>query len=390
MLSHMARLPRRIASELNAKLRSPETAAVVVGIESSLTKRRRENKMKSGAFRGMHVVVYRGFVAEGVAKVRVRVTEAPELPGDSRIPYWDIAQANLRRHAALAIVGVEVELRIGKRSAKEVTDDHGFANFSLPVPNLRAGWHDAHALTTPIGDGESASGTGRVIKPSRKAPFLAISDIDDTILLTGLTEGVTMVARTLLREANQRRAIPGMASLYRGLARGVANRAGNRKPEPTFFYVSTGSWSFYPLLQQFVQLRAFPQGPMFLTDWGPTERYLRRSGAEHKRTAIRRLFEAYPDMQFVLIGDSGQRDPLTYEEMAREFPGRVKLIIIRQVGADDDERNTELREQATALRGEGIPLHLVPDASRAAELAHALDLCDEETLVEVNNELGPR
>ena len=390
MLSHMARLPRRIASELNAKLRSPETAAVVVGIESSLTKRRRENKMKSGAFRGMHVVVYRGFVAEGVAKVRVRVTEAPELPGDSRIPYWDIAQANLRRHAALAIVGAEVELRIGKRSAKEVTDDHGFANFSLPVPNLRAGWHDAHALTTPIGDGESASGTGRVIKPSLKAPFLAISDIDDTILLTGLTEGVTMVARTLLREANQRRAIPGMASLYRGLARGVVNRAGNRKPEPTFFYVSTGSWSFYPLLQQFVQLRAFPQGPMFLTDWGPTERYLRRSGAEHKRTAIRRLFEAYPDMQFVLIGDSGQRDPLTYEEMAREFPGRVKLIIIRQVGADDDERNTELREQATALRGENIPLHLVPDASRAAELAHALDLCDEETLVEVRNELGPR
>jgi phosphatidate phosphatase APP1 len=154
--------------------------------------------------------------------------------------------------------------------------------------------------------------------------------------------------------------------------------------------VSTGSWSFYPLLQQFVQLRAFPQGPMFLTDWGPTERYLRRSGAEHKRTAIRRLFEAYPDMQFVLIGDSGQRDPLTYEEMAREFPGRVKLIIIRQVGADDDERNTELREQATALRGENIPLHLVPDASRAAELAHALDLCDEETLVEVRNELGPR
>jgi len=128
----MARLPRRIASQLNAKLRSPETAAVVVGIESSLTKRRRDNKLKSGAFRGMHVVVYRGFVAEGVAKVRVRVTETPELLGDSRIPYWDIAQANLRRHAALAIVGVEVELRIGKHSAKEVTDDHGFANFALP------------------------------------------------------------------------------------------------------------------------------------------------------------------------------------------------------------------------------------------------------------------
>ncbi len=388
MLVTMPSLPRRIASELTAKLRSPEVAAVVAGIESGLTRRRRESKLESGDFRGIHVVVYRGFVADDVAKVRVRVIETPELPGDSRIPYWDTAQANLRRHAALAIVGAEVELRIGTHSARELTDEHGFANFALPVPNLKVGWHDAEAVTTPIEGGESASGSGQVVKPSLRAPFLVISDIDDTILLTGLTEGVTMVTRTLLREANQRRAIPGMSSLYRGLLRGVANKAGKRKPEPTFFYVSTGSWSFYPLLEQFIQLRAFPQGPMFLTDWGPTERYLRRSGAEHKRTAIRRLLEAYPGMRFVLIGDSGQRDPLTYEEMAREFPGRVALIIIRQVGSDDEDRNREVRERASALREEGIPLHLVADAIGATELAHGLKLCDEETLREVRTESG--
>jgi phosphatidate phosphatase APP1 len=389
MLGDVPSLPRRIASELNSKLRSPETAAFVAGLESGLTRRRREKKMKSGAFRGVHVVVYRGFVADNVAKVRVRVMESPELPGDSRIPYWEVAQSNLNRHAALAIVGAEVELRIGKHSTTEVTDSHGFAKFSLPVPGLRTGWHQAHAvLTTPLEDGQSASGTGRVVKPSLKAPFLVISDIDDTILLTGLTEGVAMVARTVLREASERAAIPGMSSFYRGLARGVPSRNGNRKPVPTFFYVSTGSWSFYPTLQEFVQLRGFPVGPMFLTDWGPTERYLRRSGAEHKRTAIRRLLAAYPSMPFVLIGDSGQRDALTYEEMAREFPGRAELIIIRQVGDDDDERNAELRSHSAELRDEGIPLHLVPDASLAAELAHELGLCDDETLVEVHDEPG--
>ncbi len=385
----MPRLPRRIASDLKSKLRSPETAAFVAGVESSLTKRRREQKIKTGVFRGMNVVVYRGFVADDIAKVRVRVMEAPELPGDSRIPYWEVAQANLRRHAALDIVGAEVELRIGRHSATEITDSHGYANFSLPVPDLRVGWHEAHAVIAPVEDGESASGTGRVVKPSLKAPFLVISDIDDTILLTGLTEGVAMVARTVLREASERAAIPGMASFYRGLARGIPSRTGNRKPVPTFFYVSTGTWTFYPALQEFVQLRGFPVGPMFLTDWGPTERYLRRSGAEHKRTAIRRLLEAYPTMKFVLIGDSGQRDALTYEEMAREFPGRIELILIRQVGDDDDERNVELRSRAAELRIIGIPLHLVPDASVAAELAHGIGLCDDETLVEVRSELGP-
>ena len=388
MLNYMALLPRRIASELEAKLRSPRIASVAAGVERSLTERRREQKMKSGMFRGLHVVVYRGFVADGVAKVRVRVLEAPELPGDSRIPYWEVAQTNLRRHAALRIVGAEVELRIGKHSAREVTDNHGFATFSLPVPALRVGWHDARAVTTPIEDGESASGVGRVVNPSREAPFMVISDIDDTILLTGLTEGLAMVGRTLLREAGERTAIAGMPSFYRGLSRGVCNRAGNRRPAPTFFYVSTGSWSFYPMLQEFVRLRDFPQGPMFLTDWGPTERYLRRSGAEHKRTAIRRLLGAYPTMRFMLIGDSGQRDPLTYEEMAREFPGRITLIIIRQVGTDNDERNRDLRDHAAVLRAEGIPLHLVPDASTAAELANALGLCDQATVAEVHAEIG--
>ena len=384
----MPRLPRRIASEFTDRLRSPETAALVAGIESKLTRRRREQKMESGAFRGLHLVVYTGFVgADNVAKVRVRVTEVPELPGDSRIPYWETAQANLRRHAALALVGVEVQLRIGAHSATEVTDDHGFANFSLAVPNLRAGWYEAQATTTPIEDGESVSATGHVVKPAARAPFLVVSDIDDTILLTGLTEGVAMVARTVFRDAEERKAIPGMSALYRGLVRGVATRSGAKKPEPTFFYVSTGSWSFFPLLEKFIDLREFPRGPMFLTDWGPTERYLRRSGAEHKRTAIRRLFEAYPGKEFVLIGDSGQRDPLTYAEMAREFPGRVRLILIRQVGGADDDRNADVADQAESLREEGIPLHLVQDAEAAARIAADMGLCDEATASDAGREL---
>ena len=388
MLSAMGLIPKRIASELSSRLKRPDTAAAVAALEGKLTQRRRDQKMQSGVFRGMNVLVYRGYVADGdVVRVRVRVVEVPELPGDSRIPYWDVAQANVRRHAALAIVGVEVTLTIGEHSAIAVTDSHGFASFALPVPKLQAGWHDAHAVTTPIEDGESASGTGQVVKPNGRAPFLVISDIDDTILLTGLTEGLAMVARTVLREAEERRAIPGMSALYRGLERGLPTRGGNRRPTPAFFYVSTGSWSFYPLLQQFTELRDFPQGPMFLTDWGPTERYLRRSGAEHKRTAIRRLLESYPDTTFVLIGDSGQRDPATYAEMAQEFPGRVALILIRQVGDDDEDRNVEVRERASALREEGIPLHLVRDAAAAAELAYGLKLCDEQTITDVGAEL---
>ena len=95
------RPPQRILSEINAKLHSPETAAAVAGVESKLTNRRREQKVQSGAFRGMQVVVYRGIVVDDVAEVRVRVTEAPCCPETAGFLTGDTVQVNLRRYAAL-------------------------------------------------------------------------------------------------------------------------------------------------------------------------------------------------------------------------------------------------------------------------------------------------
>ena len=39
------------------------------------------------------------------------------------------------------------------------------------------------------------------------------------------------------------------------------------------------------------------------------------------------------------------------------------------------------------LRAEGIPLHLVPDALAAADLAAAAGLCDPETVAQVREDL---
>ena len=48
-----------------------------------------------------------------------------------------------------------------------------------------------------------------------------------------------------------------------------------------------------------------------------------------------------------------------------------------------------MRTQAESLRAEGIPLHLVADASRAAEVAHAAGLCDEDTMAAVRTAPDP-
>ena len=388
--------PRKISKQildsasgkLSDAVRSSTTAKAVSGVEDRLTANRLEKRLEDGTLRGVKIVVHRGWVADGVARILVRVVEAPDLPGASKIPYWDVLNENLKRHAVLAFPGVPVSVELGDAIAENETDRHGFAALLLPVPDLTPGWHEVTATVRSEEDpGTEYGSTGRILAPNPAAEFLVVSDIDDTVIRTGLDEGLTAFRRTVLGEAETRRSVPGMASLYRGLSRGPDGEQADQA-RPAFFYLSTGSWSFYEMLVQFLQLRGYPRGPLFLTDWGPTDRYVRRSGRQHKDQTLARLEEAYPDQQLILIGDSGQADPDIYTEFARANPGRTKLIMIIRAGDGSAENAAKWREAAPTLQEEGIPLHVIDDALQGVKVCQALGLCDDLAVEEVEVEIG--
>jgi phosphatidate phosphatase APP1 len=370
---------------------------VISELDKRLTHYRRDRKLGQGSFRGMKVVVHRGYVVGDQVRVHLRVIEEPAMPDvGENLEVVSLAKQNLRRFMALGMPQVEVVVTLDDVQATVVTGRRGFAAAVLTVPGLAPGWHEVHAEVLPVdADHDGAVGVGRVVVPDPTAPFLVISDIDDTILRTGLTEGLTAFTTTVFSDANQRAAIPGMASLYRGLVRPSApppkqrrsSRARAAAVEPTFFYVSTGSWSMYPVLTKFLQARGFPRGPLFLTDWGPSDRYILRSGAEHKRSAMRRLFEGYPDTPFVCIGDSGQGDAEAYLAMAEAFPGRIAAILIIDVGPHMSARADTLTARGLELQAEGLQFHFVRDAYEATRVCVDLGLCEPGTIDEVETEL---
>jgi hypothetical protein len=55
---------------------------------------------------------------------------------------------------------------------------------------------------------------------------------------------------------------------------------------------------------------------------------IRRRG---KATVIRAIVNLFPQRRFVLIGDSGEKDPEIYGDVARRFPDRVSAIFIREM-----------------------------------------------------------
>jgi hypothetical protein len=168
-------------------------------------------------------------------------------------------------------------------------------------------------------DARVFKGTITLLDP---AGTLVISDIDDTIKITDVLKHGQMLRRTFLEPFE---AVPGMAAAYQGWA---------KSPGTQFAYVSASPWQLYPPLQQFIQSNGFPDGNFFLKTFRAKDRSfasLFESPEKYKLDVIEPLIRQFPERRFVLVGDSGERDPEAYGALARKYPRQVTRIFIRNV-----------------------------------------------------------
>ena len=162
-----------------------------------------------------------------------------------------------------------------------------------------------------------------------------ISDIDDTIKDSSVGDRRELLANTFLREF---RSIDGMADVYQDWADGGAK----------FHYVSSSPWQLYAPLQQLHEDHGFPAGTMHLRNFRLRDQLLKRLilRRKGKATAIRLLLESMPGRDFVLVGDSGEKDPKIYRKICREYGSRIKAVFIRDVDHRplDEERFHKLNQ----------------------------------------------
>ena len=168
--------------------------------------------------------------------------------------------------------------------------------------------------------------TFEVSVPGPEARFGVISDVDDTILETGVQRVGRMLKQTFTGSALTRTPFEGAPELYQDLAAGV---------NPVF-YVSSSPWNLHAFLIAFLDHRAFPRGPVLLRDLlGGT------TGREQKSVRLHEILDLHPGLRFVLLGDSGEHDPQIYAELVRSYPGRVIAVYIREVRLDPGDGRVE-------------------------------------------------
>jgi phosphatidate phosphatase APP1 len=160
-----------------------------------------------------------------------------------------------------------------------------------------------------------------------------ISDIDDTIKVSEVRNREALLLNTFCRPF---KAVDGMAELYRAWQTNGAQS----------HYFSASPWQLYIPLAEFVAKAGFPAGTFHMKDFRVKDsRFLAllSDPEKFKLKLIRPFFEQFPERQFVLVGDSGEKDPEIYGQIAREFPNQVHTILIRDV---TDENRGSQRYQA--------------------------------------------
>ncbi len=266
------------------------------------------------------------------------------------------------------------------------TDEEGYFELNISpddIINLDDIWHSAelelHRAPFPV-EGKSKA-SAEILIPPFDSEFGIISDIDDTIVQTSATNVLAMASTVFLRNAHTRLPFPGVSAFYRALQLGR-----NGKRNNPFFYVSSSPWNMYDLLTEYMDLNDIPKGPLLLRDFGFNGLKFSGSGnhQDHKLKQITNILTTYPLLKFVLIGDSGQDDPVIYKEVVKRFPDRVLAIYIRDVQHQRKEKAAA--QIADEISNAGVDMLVVDTAKEAADHAAKLGLILVEELPDIKQD----
>ena len=125
-----------------------------------------------------------------------------------------------------------------------------------------------------------------------------------------------------------------------------------KRPGAAMHWLTAAPWQLAPVFSEFLDAAGFPRGTFHckrVRFAGRNVLKLFEDAAVTKRAALTQLFATFPRRRFVLVGDTGERDPEVYADFARAWPERVLAVWLRDVTG---ETRTSPRLQGLF---EGVP-----------------------------------
>jgi phosphatidate phosphatase APP1 len=337
-------------------------------------------------FHPIQIVPYRSYGTVNRLYIKGRVLENKGIQaGADKDTILNNLLNMYKRFESDEVINARLQINFQGEMHSVVTDNEGYFVFNLePHTPLHLDdiWHDVNVelLDAPIPHTPGIQATAPVLVPPPDAEYGIISDIDDTIIHTSAYSALAMSRTVFLNNARTRLPFAGVSEFYKSLQLGR-----NGKRNNPFFYVSSSPWNMYDLLHDFLDMNQIPAGPLLLRDFGLLQNKFFGSGhMGHKYKEIQNILLTYPDLNFVLIGDSGQEDANIYREVVKNFPNRILAIYIRDVQLPEREKIAVAVSEE--LKGHQVPMLIVDNTVEAAEHAAQTGLIFREAIPAIEND----
>ncbi len=344
-------------------------------------------KEKLNLHQPLQIVPYRSYGTVNRLYVKGRVLVDKGIKRSSeKDTLWQNLLNMYRRFETDEIPNARVQLEFQGQRHEITTDVEGYfvLNIEPKTPlQLDDIWHpiELKLVDAPVDFEGEVKATTHVLVPPPDAEYGIISDIDDTIVRTGATSLLASGRNVLLNNAHKRIPFHGVSSFYKSLQLGR-----NGKRNNPFFYVSSSPWNTYDLLYHFLELNEIPTGPLLLRDLGIDEtKFLQSDHLSHKYKEIENILITYPDIKFILIGDSGQQDAPIYQEVIKNNPGRIMAVYIRDVNIAKHTRKVVAIADELKTDGE-VEMVLIKETPEAAEHAANCGFIFQEEIPQIEQE----
>ncbi|MBS1963032.1 MAG: DUF2183 domain-containing protein [Bdellovibrionales bacterium] len=146
--------------------------------------------------------------------------------------------------------------------------------------------------------------------PASPAPFLLVTDFDDTLKISHTTNRF----RTVIRGLFAKQAYAGMSELFQEWTGGNP-----------FVIISSSPRVIAGKIGRFLDRHGYPAREIWLRDW-LKQKDIRR----YKLESLRKL-EARPEKGFIFVGDDAEYDPEVFAGFRERNPDRTLAIYIRRM-----------------------------------------------------------
>ncbi len=215
-----------------------------------------------------------------------------------------------------------VEVEINHEKFYEKSDFEGYFQFDVTLKKgLKTGYYPIKLKIKNNPDTLTSKAT--IID---KKMIGIISDFDDTIIVSNVPNKLKLAYNTVFKNYKQRKLVKGLKERFEKIL------AQNPKNLPTPLFILSGSpQQLFNPIEGFLNYHNFPKHILILKKAHGKNKDPLSDQYKYKMQKIEKLIQLYPNMKWVMFGDSGEKDKEVYESLTKKYPDKVLRFYIRDV-----------------------------------------------------------